>query len=162
MFFVWRSYHEKPFCRTLPRADACLPVPYRLRSRAGGSEPDTDSTQSNLPQGEDSVALAVPEYPSFLSFEDHEGEMARREELPKELLAAINGFAAATSSKLLRAEYENSLYSPLSLYLALSMLSESAGGETREQILSLLSTLIRDTSSADNSIFAGTRSTPSS
>lgn len=103
-------------------------------------EPDTDSTQSNLPQGEDSVALAVPEYPSFLSFEDHEGEMARWEELPEELLAAINVFSAETTKELLKAEYENSLYSPLSLYLALSMLSESAGGETREQILSLLST----------------------
>lgn len=116
-------------------------------------EPCIDDGTSPLPKGSDSIALAVPEYPPFLSFEDYEGERERREEIPEELLESINVFSAKTSSKLLRAEVENALYSPASLYFALSMLSESAGGETREQILSLLNTDIDSLRSGIGTIY---------
>lgn len=109
--------------------------------------PDIPQNQSeeqkelnSLPKGAESVSLAHPEYPSFLSYKDFEGEQERREELSETLLACISDFCGATASKLMPAEQENALYSPLSLYFALSMLAESAGGETRQQALDLLGT----------------------
>lgn len=86
--------------------------------------------------------LSVPEYPSFLSYADYDGASERQEELSEDILSSLQTFSAATAAKLLPAEDENALYSPASLYFALSMLAESADGETREQILALLDTRI--------------------
>lgn len=53
----------------------------------------------------------------------------------------LNGFFRTTAPLLLAAENgENSLYAPANVYMALSLLSETTDGESREQILSLLGT----------------------
>lgn len=51
----------------------------------------------------------------------------------------LNGFFAATMQQFLSgADTENRVYSPLNVYLALSMLAEITDGNTRQQILDLL------------------------
>lgn len=49
----------------------------------------------------------------------------------------IEGFLERTIQEFLSAE-DNTVYSPINVYLALSMLAETADGNTREQILTLL------------------------
>lgn len=65
----------------------------------------------------------------------------QREELKNFHETGINigGFTAATAPQMLAgSEGKNSLYSPLNIYILLAMLAETAGGESRGQILSLL------------------------
>lgn len=51
----------------------------------------------------------------------------------------IEAFYKASLAEMLRTENgENTVYSPANLYMALAMLAESTGGESREQILTLL------------------------
>ena len=51
----------------------------------------------------------------------------------------LDGFLSASTAKFLtNAGTENRVYSPLNVYLALSMLAETAGGNSRLQILDLL------------------------
>lgn len=50
---------------------------------------------------------------------------------PHELTGIVNGFSSKTSSILLKDSKKNSVYSPISLYIALSMLREMADGETK-------------------------------
>ena len=54
-------------------------------------------------------------------------------------VSLIGGFSEKVRPVLLNAdETENSLYAPLNLYIALSMLAECTGGNTEDQILDLL------------------------
>lgn len=51
----------------------------------------------------------------------------------------MDSFIASTSAQFLAdAGEENRVYSPLNVYMALSMLAETAGGDSRQQILDLL------------------------
>ena len=51
----------------------------------------------------------------------------------------LDGFLYASTARFLtHAGAENRVYSPLNVYLALSMLAETAGGNSREQLLDLL------------------------
>ena len=51
----------------------------------------------------------------------------------------LDGFLSASTAQFLtNAGEENRVYSPLNVYMALSMLTETAGGNSREQLLDLL------------------------
>ncbi len=50
----------------------------------------------------------------------------------------LEDFIALTAGEFLSADGENLVYSPLNLYIALSMLAETADGNTRKQLLNLL------------------------
>ena len=51
----------------------------------------------------------------------------------------LDGYLSATAGQFLSGGgNENRVYSPLNIYLALSMLAETAGGESRDQLLALL------------------------
>jgi serine protease inhibitor len=50
----------------------------------------------------------------------------------------LNGCYSAIMAQLLEAEDENTVASPLNIYIAFSMLAETADGNTRQQILDLL------------------------
>ena len=56
----------------------------------------------------------------------------------EEHLPNLVDFSAETSQALFRGRAENTVYSPVSLYLALSMLAEATGGDTQQQITALL------------------------
>ena len=63
-----------------------------------------------------------------------------QEELHRDgLPAGIDGFLSSTISEILTgAPSENRVYSPLSLYLSLAMVSETTQGEARQELLDLL------------------------
>ena len=86
-------------------------------------------------------ALAAAEYPKIdenkhlwkLNFREEQGTYS------DELLEGIKKFARDTAGMVLGQETERNLcYSPVSLYTALAMTAEMAGGETRQQILEAL------------------------
>ena len=52
----------------------------------------------------------------------------------------LNSYYSSIMSQLLEAEDENTVASPLNLYIAFAMLAETADGNTRQQILDLLGT----------------------
>ncbi len=57
----------------------------------------------------------------------------------KGIAKALAGFSADSMAEILgSAEEENLIYSPLNTYMALSILAETAGGSTREEILAAL------------------------
>ncbi len=60
------------------------------------------------------------------------------ESVSDEFLNAIDEFAIESSMAILNQEDTNEMYSPISLYMALSVLSEGATNETRDEILSVL------------------------
>lgn len=65
-------------------------------------------------------------------------QMQQREQ-PAGYADGLNGFFSATMQTFLSgAQSENRVYSPLNVYLALSMLAEITDGNTRQQILDLL------------------------
>ncbi len=86
-------------------------------------------------------ALAAAEYPD-ISGNRHTWRMDFREEqgaYSDELLQGMKRFASDSAVLVLGQETDKNLcYSPVSLYTALAMTAEMAGGETREQILEAL------------------------
>ncbi len=86
--------------------------------------------------------LAAAEYPQAIAFGDREARQERIERLgkiPEEFSRAIRQFAADSAYLALGQETEQNLcYSPLSFYMALAIVAETAQGETRNEALSCL------------------------
>lgn len=83
-------------------------------------------------------AVTMPKAPAE---DDYEARAALRQRVDEEQMGAALDFAIQSAQTVLGdgETGQNRLYSPLSLYFALAMLAETAGGETREQVLSALS-----------------------
>lgn len=91
------------------------------------------------------VYPAAATYPQGEAFiEDHEARKAWYAERQTQAEQATGireemaPFVSATMKQFLVGETENQVYSPLSLYMCLSMLAETTAGEGREELLSLL------------------------
>lgn len=86
--------------------------------------------------------LAAAEYPEEPVFKDSDTQWdwsrEKRMKLPETFAEAYQDFAIDTTAELFKDTKENMVYSPLSLYYALSFASEGAGGETQEEMLKLL------------------------
>lgn len=105
--------------------------------------------------GGNAYALAEAEYPEMAprpnaeDYADNEAfsdawdawalSQAQQREQPAGYADGLNGFFSATMQTFLSgAQSENRVYSPLNVYLALSMLAEITDGNTRQQIMDLL------------------------
>lgn len=97
--------------------------------------------------GMTAYAIAQPEYPKMapypIQYSDtaydawREDVMAQRRDLGD--ISSLQSFFARSSQTFLAgAEGENWVYSPLNVYMALSILAQLTGGESREQILTAL------------------------
>ncbi len=106
----------------------------------------TTTTAQNLPSRV--FAMATPDY-SYLAenrkpdygsddYYDWKQEQMQKEDLLDTEAKNMTAFYADTMAALLREGTENRVFSPLNLYVALSMLAETAGGDSRQQILDLL------------------------
>ncbi|MCQ4924640.1 hypothetical protein NE686_16170 [Tissierella carlieri] len=84
--------------------------------------------------------IAKPIYPKKIGFEDFDEQVKRREDIDENFLKELGKFSIKSSSLVLSKTDKdiNSLYSPISLYMALSMTAETAKGETQEEILQVL------------------------
>ncbi len=94
---------------------------------------------SSVP-GNGAKDLAEPNYLKAIKFDDYEGRRDLRENYPvsDEVWDSLNDFAARSTSLALGNTTENTLYSPVSLWFALALCAESAGGEIREALLNAL------------------------
>ena len=91
------------------------------------------------PDGVPSSLTAV-RWPEAPDAEDYEAQRSLRADVTPEQLESLNRFAVNSAKVILgnRPQTENCLYSPVSLYFALSMLASITGGDTQAQILSAL------------------------
>lgn len=84
------------------------------------------------------VAILDVNYPKAYADIDEKREFINENPVDDEFLNAVNNFSYKTASQILSASNENSNYSPISLYYALSVVSSGAKGETVNELLSLL------------------------
>lgn len=90
---------------------------------------------------ESGTVLSAPTYPKAIGYEDYEAQSAAREEIDENYLAGVRAFLIkSTALSLSGTEGKNALVSPASLFFALAMATEGAGGTTKEQLLSALGT----------------------
>ncbi|MBQ6019624.1 MAG: hypothetical protein IJL26_05520 [Clostridia bacterium] len=124
----------------------------RLGGKPGVTQNGNDPT--GVPQGILPIAAAVypelPQYPeerNYSDWEDYEpvynkwrDATQRLRNQPKGYQNGFDAFFTATAETFLRGEgTENRVYSPLSLYMALALSAEVTDGNSRRQILDLLS-----------------------
>jgi serpin B len=85
-------------------------------------------------------AAASPEYPKSIAFEDYDGKFSVREDnkLEDSFSKALKDFSYKSASKILENQTKNITYSPVSLYMALSLAGTGAAGATQKEILTVL------------------------
>ena len=86
------------------------------------------------------TSAAEPNYPKGIAFDDYEGNWERRQQNPvgDDVWASMSDFSARSAALALGGTEENALYSPISLWFALTICAESAQGETRAALLDAL------------------------
>ena len=74
------------------------------------------------------------------AFDDYESKNQIREENPMDeaFVAAIQEFSSKVASQTLTGQHKNMCVSPISLYLALSLVTHGAGSDTRSELLNAL------------------------
>ena len=84
--------------------------------------------------------LASVQYPKSIGYEDHDAlrELREQNAVDESTINGITQFSAETAATILSGEEGNACYSPISLYMALAMLSTGAKGETQDELLTLL------------------------
>lgn len=89
-----------------------------------------------------SGSIASPDYPKSIAFDDYDGKLLVRQnnQLEDSFSNALKEFSYKSASKILENQTENIIYSPVSLYMALSLAGAGAAGETQKEILSVLGT----------------------
>ena len=98
-------------------------------------------------------AISEPEYPDYpmrinsrhqeregysQEYREYREELGLLEEFDEDFAGVVGDFSAETSRLLLTGAEGNRLYSPVSFWIALGMLAEVTGGESRQQILDAL------------------------
>lgn len=86
------------------------------------------------------LGLASPEYPDGVSFYDNDGKREKRQDLDGEFLSNLGQFAFTSTAQVFAQgdPQMNTAYSPLSLYYALALAAEGAGGQTQAEFLRAL------------------------
>lgn len=86
------------------------------------------------------ASIAKIEYPKGIAHDDYEArrELRQQNAVDESIINSINEFSAETASVILSGEKGNTCYSPISLYMALAMLSTGAKGQTQDELLALL------------------------
>lgn len=80
-------------------------------------------------------------------------DQERWERLDEAYVASLGDFSAQSAAKLLGEQTENAMYSPASLYMALSLAAEGARGETQTEMLNLLGVSAADLSQLSRRLF---------
>lgn len=90
--------------------------------------------------GKNLKAAARPDYPKAPGFENYEDKQEIRLQYPvgDDVWASMSDFSARSAALALGGAQENALYSPASLWFALTICAESAAGETRTALLNAL------------------------
>lgn len=150
----WRRWAAAAAALLLVAGGVFAAVRMGGKAPAGGTEtPEPTPTQGEtLPgpnKGASPALLAAAVYPELpqhpRDFNDNAAlqnwyEAVRAQQMQRsEYTGALDGYLRRSLPKLLTgAAGENKVCSPLNVYLALAMLTEAAGGESRAQLLELL------------------------
>ena len=84
--------------------------------------------------------IASIAYPASIAADDYEAQNALRQQnqVDEGIIESVNDFSFDSAAVVLSAEEENVCYSPISLYMALAMLSTGAEGDTKKELTQLL------------------------
>lgn len=87
-----------------------------------------------------SVSVKSPVYPESISFDNSNSRIDVREKnkLDESYKSALNSFSYSSASKILSGQAKNINYSPIGLYMALSLAGTGANSNTQGEILSTL------------------------
>jgi len=98
------------------------------------SKPNTtDTSQKNS-------AAENPVYPKSMAFDDYDGRISvmKDNKLEDSFSNELKNFTYKSTSEILKNKTKNITYSPVSLYMALSLAGTGAGGSTQKEIFSVL------------------------
>lgn len=86
------------------------------------------------------ILAATPALPKSISFDDYEAqrEVRQQNQVEEAYVQAANDFAARSAGKVFGEQQVNAAYSPISLFMALSLAGTGAAGETQEEIFAAL------------------------
>ncbi len=91
------------------------------------------------PRDTDYVVAGVLDYDRYSDARGKWAESVRALSSGRDYTGLLDDYLSATAGQFLSGgEGENRVYSPLNLYMALAMLAETTGGESRDQLLALL------------------------
>ena len=104
----------------------------------GQNEPDENTDETGEPV--DTSALRSIEYPQAIAFDDYEKKSQLNEEnaVDESILQSINDFSLKSSAQVLANKEANTCYSPISLYMALALLTSGTDGEVLDELSALL------------------------
>ncbi len=103
-----------------------------------GDEQDRTTDETGEPV--DTSALRSIEYPEAIAFDDYEKKRQVRggNAVDENILQSINDFSFNSSAKVLADADGNACYSPISLYMALALLTSGTDGEVQDELTALL------------------------
>ena len=104
----------------------------------GAALSSSSSQEENVPARQ--MVSRDPVYPDPIPAEDYQGQAARRQENQGDetFLAGLQDFSARSAAVILPGREGNVCYSPLSLSMALSLLTAGTEGDSQTQLLSAL------------------------
>lgn len=96
---------------------------------------------SNLEKAAVINAVVSPVYPKSIAFGDYDGWFSVKNDnkLEESFSNSLKNFSIKSTSEVLKNQTKNITYSPVSLYMALSLASSGAAGATQEELLKALS-----------------------
>lgn len=112
-----------------------------LTGGAGCASSGGNSSVSTAPDPQSRQLISRdPVYPTPVAADDYEGQAAQREQnqVEEAFLTGLSDFSARSAGVILSGREGNVCYSPLSLSMALSLLTAGAGGNSQAQLLSAL------------------------
>lgn len=111
-------------------------------SSAGGESEKETKPQVNVSFTKAAKPIKAVVYPNAAGFDDYAAKRENREKynVSADFLNTLKDFSYKTASEVLKNGADNSNYSPLSLYYALSVCASGANGATKEEFSALLGT----------------------
>ena len=106
----------------------------------GQDEDEPDETTDETGELVDTSVLRSIEYPEAIAYDDYEKMRQVREEntVDENILQSINDFSFKSSAQVLANAEANTCYSPISLYMALALLTSGTDGEVLDELSALL------------------------
>lgn len=131
---------------TIPSADSSLQDSPAADAPAADAPVDTVPIQDSLFGDIELVHKgfdAAPTYPQMLKFDGYDWGLyfqGRNQQYtqPKGYASGTESFFSNAITQLLSSETDNQVFSPVNIYMALALLAETTGGESQQQILTLL------------------------
>lgn len=112
----------------------------KQQSDVPGDDTPANANNGQVDTGDVPTKLVSISYPEAIAFDDFDAqyEVRQHNAVDDSIMSSINEFSEQSASVILGRQTENVCYSPLSLYMALAMLSNGANGETQDEITAIL------------------------